>query len=101
MSKREPYLSRFVLVISAAALLGSLNSLIIRPYLNAKRIAELHLTRASELLRRDEFDEAIAELNSALQADKQNQRAYTELVKAKVFKIAAKYDQLGTIQDPT
>ena len=66
---------------------------------NQKRIAELYLARAKALIRHDDYDEAAEALQKARSADPDNLQIETERLKAEIFQITKKYDELLRLMD--
>lgn len=66
---------------------------------NRKRIGSLYLSRAKALVRHDEYDEAAEALQKASLADPHNLQIETELLKAEIFQITKRYDELHRLMD--
>src|SRR5712691_3816030 len=64
---------------------------------NRRRLRNLYLVKAEALIQHDAFDEATIALMKASDADPRDTTIKTELLKARIFKIATKYDQLDRL----
>jgi tetratricopeptide (TPR) repeat protein len=100
--QRSSYLSRVYMGLLTLVIMIAIGAVLFRhSQIRSTKIEtwNLYLTKANALMRHDKFDEAVAALEKATKVNPGDIHTETELLKARIFKLATRYDQLDRFVD--